>query len=270
MVILVFNFLISIDPIFLSLIAGLFTFFITLLGSSMVFFFRKIDKTIMDGMLAISGGIMLSASFFSLLEPAISIANKLHFITWFVVFCGFFIGCIFLYLGDKLFDFFAFKRNFSMRINLKRCIMLFFSITLHNIPEGLIIGVAYGMIKYEHTFSSLFAALTLTLGIAIQNFPEGSAISLPLRREGMSKKKAFLFGSLSAIVEPISAVVGAILVIKIQFLLPFIMSFTAGAMLFVTIKELIPESQNNRKKDLMALLSIIGFSIMMILELLLD
>ena len=148
--------------------------------------------------------------------------------------------------------------------------MLFTSITLHNIPEGLTIGVAYGALSIIPNEATLISAITLTIAIAIQNFPEGSAISLPFRRDGFSRIFSFLFGSLSAIVEPIFAVIGAILIIKIQVLLPFIMSFTAGAMIFVTVLELIPESLSSEKKDTCALFIMLGFSIMMILEILLD
>ena len=143
---------------------------------------------------------------------------------------------------------------------------MFFSITLHNIPEGLVVGVAFGSLAYSLEGSTLASALTLALGIGLQNFPEGSAVSLPLRREGLSRKKAFFFGQLSGVVEPIAAIIGAILVLKIQVLLPFLLAFAAGAMIYVVVEELIPESQSNKKKDLMALFTLIGFSIMMILD----
>lgn len=133
-------------------------------------------------------------------------------------------------------------------------------------PEGLVVGVAFGSLAYSLEGSTLASALTLALGIGLQNFPEGSAVSLPLRREGYSRKKAFFFGQLSGIVEPISAVIGAILVLKIQVLLPFLLAFAAGAMIYVVVEELIPESQSNKKKDLMALFTLIGFSVMMILD----
>ena len=257
-----FSFFNELSPIYQALVAGCFTFIVTILGSSLVFFFKAINKNIMDIMLSISAGIMLSASFFSLLNPAISISNELKLITWLVLFIGFISGGLLLFFGDKLLD--KTGKNIS---KLKRSIMLFSSITLHNIPEGLVLGVAYGGIILNST--SLIAAITLTIGIAIQNFPEGSAISLPLRRDGMSCFKSFVFGSISAIVEPIFAVIGALLVLKIKLFLPFILSFTAGAMIFVITKELIPESQTNKRKGLMALFLMLGFSIMMILEIVL-
>lgn len=262
-----FSYFCSLNPIVQSLIAGSFTFFITLLGSAIVFFFKNVNHTVMDSMMAISAGIMLSASFFSLLSPAIELADSLHLCTWAVLLLGFLIGGVLLFLGDKLFDYLSRRKKHNFQSNLKRSIMLFSSITLHNIPEGLVLGVAFGSVVVANSgMAGILSAITLTIGIAIQNFPEGSAISLPLRRDGASITKAFLFGSLSAIVEPIFAVIGAILVLKIQTLLPFIMSFTAGAMMFVVLMELIPEIQQNKRKDIMSLLIMIGFSIMMILE----
>ncbi len=250
-----FNFFYEINPIYQALLAGVFTFFITGLGASIVFFFKSVNKTIMDIMLAVAAGIMLAASFFSLLNPAINISNELKLVTWLVIFSGFISGGILLFIGDKVLDYL----NSS---NLKRSIMLVSSITLHNIPEGLVLGVAFAS-------TSITSAIILTIGIAIQNFPEGSAISLPLKREGISNFKSFIIGSISAIVEPIFAVIGAFLVLKIKLFLPFILSFTAGAMVFVITMELIPESQTNKRKGLMALALMIGFSIMMILELVL-
>ena len=263
-----FSFFINLNPLYQAFIAGIFTFLITVLGSSLVFFFKSLNKNIMDVMLSLSAGIMLAASFFSLLNPAIEISNDLKLITWLIIFIGFISGGILLYVGDKILNLLE-KKGKSSISNLKRSIMLFSSITLHNIPEGLVLGVAYGSIMYGFNSTSLISAITLTIGIAIQNFPEGSAISLPMRRDGISRFKSFLFGSISAIVEPIFSVLGALLVLKIQVFLPFVLSFTAGAMIFVIVMELVPESQTNKRKDLMALFLMLGFSIMMILELLL-
>lgn len=261
-----FNKFLLLNSVVQAFLAGSFTFLITMLGSATVFLFKKINKTIMNSMLAISAGIMLSASFFSLLNPAIDIAKDLNMIVWIVILTGFLFGVIVLLCSDKILEKKIQNNSIS---NLKRCIMLFTSITLHNIPEGLVIGVAFGATKYGDYRSNIFSAIALTIGIAIQNFPEGSAISLPMRRENFSRFMAFLWGTLSASVEPIFAIVGALLVLKIQVLLPFILSFTAGAMMFVTFLELIPECQTNSKKGLMTLFIIIGFSIMMILELIL-
>ncbi len=263
-----FDFFVNLSPIYQALIAGVFTFLITVLGSSLVFFFKSVNKNIMDMMLAISAGIMLAASFFSLLNPAINISNELILNTWLVIFSGFSCGGLLLYVGDKILNKIENKGKTSIS-NLKRSIMLFSSITLHNIPEGLVLGVSYGSIIYNFNSASLASSIALTIGIAIQNFPEGSAISLPMRRDGISRFKSFVFGSISAIVEPIFAVLGAILVLKIRAFLPFVLSLTAGAMIFVIVMELIPESQANKRKGLMALALMLGFSIMMILELVL-
>ena len=263
-----FSFFYELSPIYQALLAGIFTFLITVLGSSVVFFFKSVNKSILDTMLSISAGIMLAASFFSLLNPAITISNELELITWLVIFSGFISGGFLLYIGDKVLNYLE-KIGKTSLSNFKRSIMLFSSITLHNIPEGLVLGVAYGSIIYNFNSSSLASCLALTLGIAIQNFPEGSAISLPLRRDGVSCFKSFIIGSISALVEPVFAVIGAILVLKIKLFLPFILSFTAGAMVFVITMELIPESQTNKRKGLMTLALMTGFSLMMILELVL-
>lgn len=262
------NYFLNLTPIYQALIAGCFTFLVTSLGAAVVFVFKSVNKNIMDSMLAISAGIMLSASFFSLLNPAVEIAEELNLKVWLVVFIGIIFGGILLYVGDKLLEFLS-KNKDSGSLSLRRCAMLFTSITLHNIPEGLVVGVAFGAIAYGIDNATVFAAISLTIGIAIQNFPEGSAISLPLRREGLSRFKSFMFAMLSGIVEPIAAVIGALLVMKIQIILPFILSFAAGAMIFVISMELIPESQSNKKKDLMAFLTLLGFSIMMVLEIVL-
>lgn len=262
-----FSFFLDLSPVIQALIATIFTWAVTMLGASIVFFFKEIKKGIMDALLGFSAGVMIAASFWSLLSPAIELADSMNMISWLVVFLGFFSGGLLLFLGDKLYDFIQ-RKNDKIKISekVKRSFMLVFSITLHNFPEGLVIGVAFGSLAYSIEGSTLASALTLALGIGLQNFPEGSAVSLPLRRDGFSRKKAFFFGQLSGVVEPIAAVIGAILVLKIQSLLPFLLSFAAGAMIYVVVEELIPESQSNKKKDLMALFTLIGFSIMMILD----
>lgn len=262
-----FSFFLDLSPVIQALIATIFTWAVTMLGASIVFFFKEVKKSIMDALLGFSAGVMIAASFWSLLSPAIELADSMNMISWLVVFLGFFSGGLLLFLGDKLYDFIQ-RKNDKIKISekVKRSFMLVFSITLHNFPEGLVIGVAFGSLAYSIEGSTLASALTLALGIGLQNFPEGSAVSLPLRRDGFSRKKAFFFGQLSGVVEPIAAVIGAILVLKIQSLLPFLLSFAAGAMIYVVVEELIPESQSNKKKDLMALFTLIGFSIMMILD----
>lgn len=259
----------DLSPILLALFATIFTYSVTLLGASLVFFFKNVKKNIMDAMLAIAAGVMIAASFFSLLNPATEMAINLKMIPWLITFIGFIAGGLLLFIGDKLFNHFNKKINKKEekeRNSFKRCLMLIFSITLHNIPEGLAVGVAFGSTAYSLEGATLTSAMLIALGIGIQNFPEGTAVSVPLRREGMSRKKAFFYGQLSGLVEPISGVLGALLVLKIRTLLPFLLSFAAGAMIYVVVEELIPESQTNKKKDLMSLFTIIGFTIMMILD----
>ena len=251
------NKLLNIDPFILTILATLFTCAITTLGSSIVFFFKKVNKNILDIMLAISSGIMLSASFFSLLNPAIEMSNNLKLCTWLTLFIGIILGTILLFTTDKLLG-----KNKSS----KRCFMLILSITIHNIPEGMAIGVAFASTLYNIDGATIYAALILALGIGIQNFPEGMAISLPLRREGLSRFKSFMFGTLSGLIEILSGIIGYLLVLKIRILLPYLLSFAASAMIYVVIKELIPESQTNKNKDIMTILTLIGFSIMMILD----
>ena len=216
----------------------------------------------MNMLLSIAAGIMFSASFFSLLNPAIILCSDLKQNFFGCIIGGFIVGGLFIFGCNKLIDIIKTDKYKG----LKKSILLFSSITLHNIPEGIAIGVAFGNIIYG---GSLIAAISLTLGIAIQNFPEGAAISIPLKRDNISSGKAFLIGSISGIVEPIFAVIGSLLVLKMNYLLTFILCFAAGAMIFVTVFDLIPESQSSEKKDLMAILFIIGFVIMMSLDVLL-
>ena len=253
----------KINPVILAFFACLFTYGVTALGASIVFFFKKVNKTLMDLMLGIAAGVMIAASFFSLLNPAISMASNLKMIPWLMVSFGFISGGILLFASDKIFS--RFESKFSNN-SLKRSLMLISSITIHNIPEGLAVGVAFGSIMYNLDGATLSSALLLALGIGIQNFPEGTAVSVPLRREGYSMKKAFIFGQLSGMVEPIAGVLGALLVIKVRYILPFLLSFASGAMIYVVVTELIPESQTNKNKSLIALFTLIGFSIMMILD----
>ena len=254
-----FNWFMNLNYVYQALIATTFTYFITLLGSAIVFLFKKINKNIMDAMLGFAAGVMIAASYFSLLSPAIETAIDLKLIPWLTVFIGFFSGGLLLFIADKVFSKIFTNKN-------KRILMLISSITIHNIPEGMAVGIAFGSTFYHIGGATTIGAIMLAIGIGLQNFPEGSAVSLPLLREGMNKKRAFFYGQLSAIVEPIFGIIGAILVLKARILLPFFLSFAAGAMIYVVISELIPESQSNEKKELMAICTIIGFTIMMILD----
>ena len=244
------------------LIATMFTFFITTLGASIVYFFKNINKFIINIMLGISSGIMIAASIFSLIVPAIELSNILNMISWLIVSFGFIVGILFLFISDKVFDKILTHNN----NNIKRIIMLIISIVIHNIPEGLVIGVSFGSVIYGISGSNIGSSLVLALGIGIQNFPEGAAISLPLRSEGLSRNKSFIIGSLSGIVEPIFGLVGAVLALKIRVLLPFLMSFASGAMMYVVISELLYESLKDNKKNIITLVTLLGFTIMMILD----
>ena len=254
-----FDWFLNLNYVYQALLATLFTYFLTILGSSIVFFFKNISKNIMDTMLGFAAGVMTAASFFSLLSPAIEHAESLNMTPWIIISIGFFSGGLLLFISDKIFNKLLSKKN-------KRILMLVSSITIHNIPEGLAVGIAFGSVYYGLTGATTLSALMLAIGIGLQNFPEGSAVSIPLRREGMQRSKAFFYGQLSAIVEPIFGIIGAILVLKVRTLLPFFLSFAAGAMIYVVVSELIPESQSNKKKEIMAIFTIIGFTIMMILD----
>lgn len=251
-----------------ALIATTFTWSITALGAAMVFFFKKINKNFMDGMLGFAAGVMIAASFWSLLAPSIEMSEGLGLNPWLMAFAGFFSGGLLLFAGDRILSHINLSKtkDGTMSESKKRVVMLVSSITLHNIPEGLAVGVAFGSLAYGLEGATLAAACLLALGIGLQNFPEGTAVSVPLRREGMSRGKSFFYGQLSGIVEPISGVLGALLVLKVRLLLPFLLAFAAGAMIYVVVVELIPESQSNKKKDVMALFALFGFSVMMILD----
>ena len=252
----------KLSPIILALIATLFTWFITTLGSAIVYFFKKVNKNILDLMLSLAAGVMIAASFFSLIAPSIEMAKALGMNKIIMPSIGFICGGLLITIMDKVFS-----RKISNK--KKRCMMLISSITLHNIPEGLAVGVAFGSILYNLDGATLSSAIGLAIGIGIQNFPEGCAVSIPLRREGISRSKAFLYGSLSALVEPISGVIGAILVLKVRIVLPFLLAFAAGAMIYVVVSELIPECETNKHKNLISMFSLVGFTIMMILDVLL-
>lgn len=260
------SFIFDLNPIIQALLATIFTWFVTAVGASLVFAMKKVHKNILDFMLGIAAGVMIAASFWSLLSPGIIMADNLGMNTMLVISLGFLSGGLLLFVGDKLINYFQ-KNNINN--TKKRVLMLITSITLHNIPEGLAVGVAFGSTMYGLDGASIMSAWTLALGIGIQNFPEGLAVSAPLRREGYSRRKSFFVGQLSGVVEPIAGILGAILVLKMRIILPFLLAFAAGAMIYVVVFELIPESQTNENKDLMAMSTLIGFTIMMVLDVLL-
>lgn len=258
------NFIFNLNPIIQALLATLFTWAVTALGAALVFMFKKIHKNILDSMLGIAAGVMIAASFWSLLSPSIEMANVLKINIILSVAGGFLSGGLLLFIGDKFMNKIQNKSS-----NLKRTLMLIVSITLHNVPEGLAVGVAFGSTLYGLDGATLMSAWTLAIGIGIQNFPEGTAVSVPLRREGFSRNKSFIYGMLSGIVEPIAGVLGALLVLKVRIILPFLLAFAAGAMIYVVIQELIPESQTNENKEVISMCTLIGFTIMMLLDVLL-
>ncbi len=262
--------LLNYNPVLLALGATLFTWFLTALGSSMVFFFKSINKKILNSMLGFAAGVMIAASFWSLLNPAIEMAEKNGSLPWVPATVGFLAGGAFLLLTDKLLPHLHLgmpdNKAEGIKTSWKRSVLLVLAITLHNIPEGLAVGVAFGALKNNPDTGMLAGAIALTIGIGLQNFPEGTAVSIPLRREGFPRLKAFNYGQLSGVVEPIAGVIGAYLVLTITPLLPYALSFAAGAMIFVVVEQLIPESQTGHETDLSTIGAMIGFATMMLLD----
>lgn len=258
-----------------ALVATLGTWFVTALGAATVLFFKKPGKKVLNIMLGFASGVMIAASFWSLLEPAVKIAeSQCKLPAYLVVTAGFITGAFFIWLSDKTVNI-ARKRT-NKCINKTNCMfnrifLLVLSITLHNIPEGLAVGVAFGALGVQYSTEVFMAAVSVAIGIGLQNFPEGAAVSLPLRREGYSRQKSFLIGQASGLVEPIAGVIGAALVLYVNKILPFALSFAAGAMILVSVHELIPACQENRSRNQYnATVGIIlGFAIMMLLDVML-
>ena len=251
-----------------ALLATLFTWSVTALGAGVVFLLRRPKQNLMDAMLGMAGGVMVAAAFFSLLAPAVTMAGVLGLSPWLTACGGFLAGGALLFLGDRWFSRMQGRApaERSLGAGWKRCALLIFSITLHNIPEGMAVGVAFGSLAYGLEGGAPAAAWLLALGIGLQNFPEGMAVCLPLRREGCSRFRAFFYGQLSGVVEPIAGFLGALLVVRVRTCLPFLLAFAAGAMIYVVVEELIPESQTNENKDWMALFTLMGFALMMALD----
>lgn len=253
----------NLSPVIQSLIAATFTWGVTLLGALVVFFFKEMNKKVLDTVLGFSAGVMIAAAFWSLIAPSIELSAELGYIIWILPAVGFIAGGLFVLLSDSFLD--KMLKNKKGANSLKRGILLVSAITIHNIPEGMAIGVAFGGLASGVPGMTIIAAIMLAIGIGIQNFPEGAAVSLPLRNEGFSRYKSFMIGQASALVEPISAVIGAMLVIYIRSMLPFLLAFAAGAMIIVVARELLPESVKENK-NLSTLGLILGFVIMMILD----
>lgn len=262
--------LIKNSPVLQALLATLFTWFVTALGAGIVFFFKEINRKVLDIMLGFAAGVMIAASFWSLLNPAIEMAARSGQIPWVPAVVGFMGGGIFLFSIDKilphLHNGFPTEEAEGIKTSWQRSILLVLAITLHNIPEGLAVGVAFGALAVGLPEATLGGAIALALGIGIQNFPEGAAVSVPLRREGFSRRKAFMYGQASGIVEPIAGVIGALLVVSMHAILPYALSFAAGAMIFVVVEELIPESQREKNTDLATMGAMVGFTVMMLLD----
>ena len=255
---------VNMNSISQAFIATLFTWFVTALGAFSVFFFNKMNQKILDLTLGFASGVMIAASFWSLLIPSIELGTELGYISWLFPGLGFFCGGVFVILADMFLDKVMEKKS-VVNHSKKRSILLVSAITLHNIPEGLAIGVAFGCVALGLEGTSLISACLLALGIGLQNFPEGAGVSLPLRREGYSKKKCFFYGQASGVVEPIAGIVGAVLSTFIQSILPFLLSFAAGCMISVVGRELLPESSKEYKNHATVGL-IAGFIIMMVLD----
>ena len=259
-------------PVTMALIATLFTWLVTAAGAVPVLFTRRFNQKIMDGMLGLAAGVMIAASFWSLLAPAIEMSGG----DWKPAAVGFLAGGALLYVVDKILPHLHPGLDISKAEGIKtswqRSVLLVLAITLHNIPEGLAVGVAFGALGVNADFTNpqvlkmLGGAVALTIGIGLQNFPEGLAVAMPLRREGMSRFKAFMWGQASGVVEPIAGVLGAWAVLSLSPILPYALAFAAGAMIFVVVEELIPESQQKGNSDFATLGAILGFAIMMILD----
>ena len=277
----IYKWFITQTPIMQALYAGLFTWGLTAFGAALVFLFKSSNRKALDMSLGFTGGVMIAASFWSLLSPAIAYVEMQNEIgtsdspSWLAPAVGFFLGALFLFILDKIIPhlhIFAKREEAEgMKTNWQKTILLVLAIALHNIPEGLAVGVAFGALASpEFTgMSDVFsigAAIALAIGIGIQNFPEGFAVSMPLRRQGVSRWKSWQWGQLSAIVEPIFAVIGAAIVMQVLPILPYALAFAAGAMIFIVVEEVIPESQRGGHTDLATMGLILGFIVMMVLD----
>jgi len=263
----------SLSPLLQSLLAGCFTWFVTALGASVVFVTRTVNRKLLDAMMGFAAGVMIAASFWSLLLPSIEMAEAQNLIGWIPAVTGFLVGGLFLRLADAVLPHLhpgaRLQEAEGVHTSWRRATLLVLAITLHNIPEGLAVGVTFGAAAIElevATGATLAAAVALSVGIGLQNFPEGIAVAMPLRGEGISRGRSFWYGQLSGVVEPISAVAGAAAVLTVRPALPYALSFAAGAMIYVVVEELIPESQRHGNTDLATLGAMGGFAVMMVLD----
>ncbi len=265
-----FEYFSGLHPVYQALIATLFTWFMTAAGAGLVFFFKTIKRNALDAMLGFAAGVMIAASYWSLLAPAIEMSEGSNLPAWVPATSGFLAGGAFLWIIDKLLPHlhpgFPKEEAEGLNTSWRRSVLLVMAITIHNIPEGLAVGVAFGALAADLPSASLGGAIALAVGIGIQNFPEGTAVSVPLRREGFSRLKSFWYGQLSGVVEPIAGVLGAVAVIFMKPMLPYALAFAAGAMIYVVVEELIPESQLEKHTDVATIGAMIGFAVMMTLD----
>jgi len=258
------------SPIEQALIAGLFTWFMTAAGAGIVLIFDEIDRRVLDAMLGFAAGVMIAASFWSLLSPSLEMSEGKSIPVWLPALVGFLLGGFSMRFVDQFLPHLhpgaPPEETEGVKTSWHRSMLLVSAITLHNIPEGLAVGVAFGAAASGLEGATVGAAVALAIGIGIQNFPEGAAVSLPLRREGLSKRSSFMWGQVSASVEPLAAVLGVALVVAMEPLLPYALAFAAGAMIFVVVEELIPEAHRGKNGDIATMGVMIGFSIMMVLD----
>lgn len=266
----IIDFFESLHPVMGAFLATTFTWLVTAAGASFVFFFKTMKRSVLDGMLGFTGGVMVAASFWSLLAPAIEMSEGDGFTKVIPAAVGFGLGALFLFALDKYLPHlhinFKADEKEGIETNFHKTTLLVLAITLHNIPEGLAVGVLFGGVAAGIPEASIAGAVILAIGIGIQNFPEGVAVSMPLRRQGVSRKKSFWYGQLSAIVEPIAGVIGALAVSFFTPILPYALAFAAGAMIFVVVEEVIPETQQDKYTDIATLGFMGGFLVMMTLD----
>jgi ZIP family zinc transporter len=266
------EFFMGLAPPMQALVAGLFTWLVTAMGAALVFVRRDMPFVVLDSMLGFAAGVMIAASFWSLLAPAIEMAEAMGVPGWLPAAVGFVLGAATLFVADQILPhvhpYLKSTRPEGVPTRWERTTLLVMAITLHNIPEGLAIGVAFGAAAHGGiaTGATLPAAVALAIGIGLQNFPEGVAVAMPLRRDGVSAIRSFWYGQLSAVVEPVAAFVGAVTVLNVQGILPYALAFAAGAMIYVVVEELIPEAQQSGNTDLATTALILGFTVMMILD----
>jgi ZIP family zinc transporter len=260
----------NLSPIVQAVLATCFTWFVTGLGASAVFFFKSVNRQVLDGMLGFAAGVMIAASYWSLLAPAIEMTEEAGGIPWVPATVGFLLGGAFLWGVDKVLPHlhigYPTEEAEGLQTTWRRSVLLVTAITLHNFPEGLAVGVAFGAVAADLPAATLAGAMALALGIGLQNFPEGMAVSVPLRREGMSRFKSFWYGQLSGAVEPVAGFLGAAAVILMRPILPYALAFAAGAMIYVVVEELIPESQLESITDVATVGAMLGFAVMMTMD----